>query len=51
VADYLLSRLSAGDLAALDRIVDTLIATLEETDSEGRSLLIERTRPDTQEPM
>jgi DNA-binding MarR family transcriptional regulator len=49
VADYLLSRLSAGDLSALDRIVDTLIATLEETDSEGRSLFIERTRPDREE--
>lgn len=45
VADYLLSRLSPRDVAALDRIVDTLLSTLEETDLEGRSLLIERTRP------
>ena len=49
VADYLLSRLSPHDLAALDRIADTLIATLEETDDAGRSLLIERTRPRTED--
>ena len=45
VADYLLGRLPGRDLAALDRIVDTLIATLEETDEAGRPLLIEHTRP------
>ena len=45
VAEYLFNRLSEQDLAALDRIADTLIATLEETDEQGRSLLIERTRP------
>ena len=47
VAHYLLSRLSDRDLVALDRIVGTLIETLEETDEEGRSLFIERTRPDS----
>ena len=45
VAEYLLGRLSRSDLAALDRIVDTLIEALEETDAQGRSLFIERTRP------
>ena len=45
VADYLFSRLSPEDLAALDRIVDTLVDALEETDPQGRSLFIERTRP------
>ena len=45
VAEYLLSQLSGSDMAALERIVDTLIATLEETDETGRQLLMERTRP------
>ena len=45
VADYLLSRLSPDDVVALDRIVDTLLHTLEETDEDGQPLLIERTRP------
>lgn len=46
VAEYLLSKLPEGDLEALDRIVDTLTATLEAKDADGRSLLIEATRPD-----
>lgn len=46
VANYLLSRLSDGDLEALDRIVSTLTETLEDKDDQGRSLLIEATRPD-----
>ena len=45
VAEYLFSRLTAQEIASLDRIVDKLIATLEEVDSEGRSRLIEETRP------
>lgn len=45
VADYLFSRLSVDDLAALGRIVDTLTDTLEAHDEHGRSLLIEGTRP------
>jgi len=46
VADYLLSELSEQDVAAFDRIVATLIATLEATDEEGRSLFLESTRPE-----
>lgn len=45
VAHYLFDRLGPDDLAALDRIVDALLEALEETDEEGRSLFIERTRP------
>jgi DNA-binding MarR family transcriptional regulator len=50
VADYLLSRLSAADIEALDRIVDTLIETLEETDEEGNSVFLEQTRPPEKGP-
>ena len=45
VADYLLQDLSRSDLAALDRIIATLIGTLEATDDEGRSRFLEETRP------
>lgn len=46
VADYLLSDLSGSDIATLDRLVDTLIATLEAEDEKGNSLFLERTRPE-----
>ena len=44
VADFLFHRLSAADLAALDRIVDALIDTLEEVDEQGHSRFVEETR-------
>jgi DNA-binding MarR family transcriptional regulator len=45
VADYLLSDLPEADLAKLDEIVGKLIARLEATDEEGRSLFLETTKP------
>jgi DNA-binding MarR family transcriptional regulator len=44
VAQYLLSRLKPHEKAALDHILQTLIATLEAKDEEGRSLFLEHTR-------
>jgi len=46
VADYLLSDLSGGDVAKLEHLVDTLIATLEAEDEQGNSLFLARTRPE-----
>jgi len=46
VGDYLVSDLSAKDVAAFERILSVLIATLEARDEQGRSLFLERTRPD-----
>jgi DNA-binding MarR family transcriptional regulator len=46
VADYLFSELSAEETGQLERIVDRLIGTLEATDDAGRSLFLERTRPE-----
>lgn len=46
VADYLLSQLSGEDVARLEQLVDTLIATLEAEDEQGNSLFLERTRPE-----
>lgn len=45
VADYLLTGLSESDIVKLDDIVGKLIARLEATDEEGRSLFIEQTKP------
>lgn len=45
VADYLLSDLPEADLAKLDQLVSDLIARLEATDDNGRSLFLERTKP------
>lgn len=49
VADYLLSDLSDAEFRQLRGLVDRLIATLEAHDEEGRSLFLERTRPETEE--
>jgi DNA-binding MarR family transcriptional regulator len=49
VADYLFSELDCGDVAALDRILEQLIITLEAKDGEGHSRFIEATKPDTEE--
>ena len=46
VAEYLFSDLSSEEIAGLERIFDRLIDTLEARDEEGRSLFLERTRPD-----
>ena len=46
VADYLLTNLKQHEVAALEHILDTLIDTLEATDDDGRSLFMERTRPE-----
>lgn len=45
VADYLLGGLSDGEIAKLDELVGKLIARLEATDEEGRSLFLEKTKP------
>jgi DNA-binding MarR family transcriptional regulator len=46
VADYLLSDLPEADLAKLDELVAKLIARLEATDDKGRSVFLERTKPE-----
>ena len=46
VADYLLSDLNDGEVAQLETILTRLIATLEAKDKQGRSLFIERTKPE-----
>ena len=45
VADYLFSDLSEAEIAQLETILDRLIATLEARDEAGRSLFLERTKP------
>ncbi len=46
VAEYLLSDLSSAEQGQLERLVDKLIDTLEAKDARGRSLFLDRTRPD-----
>jgi DNA-binding MarR family transcriptional regulator len=46
VAEYLFSDLGADEVAQLRATLDRLIATLEAKDEAGRSLFLERTRPD-----
>jgi len=46
VADYLFSELDCADVAALDRIVEKLIATLEARDKDGNSRFLDETKPD-----
>lgn len=45
VADYLVADLTEADIAKLDEVVGKLIARLEATDEQGRSLFIEQTKP------
>lgn len=45
VAQYMISNLRPDEVMAFNRYLHTLIATLEATDEEGRSLFMERTRP------
>lgn len=46
VADFLFSDLAPAEVAQLETILTRLIATLEERDEEGRSLFLERTKPE-----
>jgi DNA-binding MarR family transcriptional regulator len=46
VAEYLFSDLGADEVAQLCATLDRLIATLEAKDEAGRSLFLERTKPD-----
>lgn len=46
VARYLFEALQPDEIAAFDRYVATLTEALEAHDEEGRSLFLERTRPD-----
>ena len=48
VADYLFSELTEGETGQLDTFVSRLIATLEARDEHGRSLFLERTKPDNE---
>jgi MarR family transcriptional regulator, lower aerobic nicotinate degradation pathway regulator len=47
VADYLFSELEPGEVEQLGTILTQLITTLEAKDDEGRSLFLERTKPDS----
>lgn len=49
VADYLLCELKEHERATLAHILQTMIATLEARDEQGRSLFMEHTRPEQNE--
>jgi MarR family transcriptional regulator, lower aerobic nicotinate degradation pathway regulator len=46
VARYLFEALRTDEIMAFDRFVKTVIEKLEATDDDGKSLFLERTRPD-----
>jgi len=46
VARYLFEALRPDEIMAFDRFVKTVIEKLEATDEDGKSLFLERTRPD-----
>lgn len=46
VADYLFTDLDPSEVEQLDSVLQRLIATLEARDEAGRSLFIERTKPE-----
>ena len=46
VADYLFSELDQAEVDQLGAILDHLIATLEAKDEHGKSLFLERTKPE-----
>jgi MarR family transcriptional regulator, lower aerobic nicotinate degradation pathway regulator len=48
VADYLFSELAPAEVEQLGTTLTHLIATLEARDADGRSLFIERTKPDSE---
>jgi DNA-binding MarR family transcriptional regulator len=50
VARYLFDALGADEMYAFDRYLRILIEALEARDEHGRSLFLERTRPDGGEP-
>ena len=45
-ADYLFSALRPDEAIAFNHFVETLIERLEAEDADGRSVFLERTRPD-----
>jgi hypothetical protein len=45
----MLSNLRPDEVMAFNRYLETLIATLEATDEQGRSLFMERTRPPSED--
>ena len=47
VADYLFSDLDQSEITQLETILSHLIATLEAKDERGRSLFLEKTKPET----
>lgn len=51
VARYLFEALRPDEVMAFDRYVTTLTEALEARDEEGRSLFLERTRPDPDEAL
>ena len=46
VAEYLFSELESAEVAQLETILARLIATLEAKDAAGRSLFLEKTKPE-----
>lgn len=46
VADYLFSELESAEVQQLGTVLTRLIGTLEATDADGRSLFLDRTRPE-----
>ena len=46
VADYLFSELEPAEITQLETILTHLIATLEAKDARGRSLFLEKTKPE-----
>lgn len=46
VTDYLFSLLSPSEVGEFDRMVSVLVQGLEARDEEGRSVFLERTRPE-----
>ena len=50
VADYLVSLLGPAEIEQFDAMVSRLISGLEARDDQGRSVFLERTRPELKDP-